>query len=384
MRNILFKDFITLQRGFDLPRRNMVPGQYPVVGSTTIIGWHNDYKKTPPGVVTGRSGSLGTVQFLNQPYWPHNTSLWVKDFMGNHPKYVYYFLQKFPLAHFNSGAGVPTLNRNDLENYQIDVHLIDNQRKIATILSAYDDLIENNTRRIAILEEMAQRIYSEWFIHLRYPGHVNDRLVDSGTELGNIPDGWEILRLKNIVNFVNDTTFAGEHLSNLHYLPIDCLPRKSLHVKNVKHWTEAQSSLQLFESGDVLFGAMRPYFHKVIISPFNGVTRKTCFVLRGKEKKYQSFSLLTMFQDSTIAFANSHSKGSTIPYAVWNNSLENMLVLVPTSILLDRFEELVSPMIKRICNTFFQNRNLSITRDLLLPKLISGKIDVTDLDIDIG
>ncbi len=231
---------------------------------------------------------------------------------------------------------------------------------------------------------MAQRIYSEWFIHLRYPGHVNDRLVDSGTELGNIPDGWEILRLKNIVNFVNDTTFAGEHLSNLHYLPIDCLPRKSLHVKNVKHWTEAQSSLQLFESGDVLFGAMRPYFHKVIISPFNGVTRKTCFVLRGKEKKYQSFSLLTMFQDSTIAFANSHSKGSTIPYAVWNNSLENMLVLVPTSILLDRFEELVSPMIKRICNTFFQNRNLSITRDLLLPKLISGKIDVTDLDIDIG
>ena len=159
LRRILFKDFVVLQRGFDLPSKDMVDGPYPVFGSTSIIGHHNEYKIEPPGVVTGRSGSLGFVQYVREKYWPHNTALWVKDFKGNLPQYVYYYLQTLDLKRFNSGAGVPTLNRNDLDTLEIAVHALSSQHKIAAILSAYDDLIENNTRRIKILEEMAQMIY---------------------------------------------------------------------------------------------------------------------------------------------------------------------------------------------------------------------------------
>jgi type I restriction enzyme S subunit len=83
-----FKDFVTLQRGFDLPKKNMIDGPYPVVGSTSIIGYHNEYKVKGPGVITGRSGSLGEVQYIKDDFWAHNTSLWVKDFKGNNPKYV--------------------------------------------------------------------------------------------------------------------------------------------------------------------------------------------------------------------------------------------------------------------------------------------------------
>ena len=111
VRHIPFKDFVVLQRGFDLPKKDMSDGSYPVIGSTSIIGHHNEYKVEPPGVITGRSGSLGIVQYIRDKYWPHNTALWVKDFKGNSPHNVYYYLQTLNLGRFNSGAGVPTLNR---------------------------------------------------------------------------------------------------------------------------------------------------------------------------------------------------------------------------------------------------------------------------------
>ncbi len=176
-------------------------GPYPVIGSTSILGYHNEYKKDPPGVVTGQSGSLGTVEFINKKYWPHNTSLWVKDFKDNDPKYVYYFLKDFGLERFNDGTGVPTLNRNDLDNYDIFVHALKEQQKIASILSAYDDLIENNSRRIKILEEMAQTIYKEWFVNFRFPGYEKTKFIDS--PLGRIPEKWKISEFKNFFKIYN-------------------------------------------------------------------------------------------------------------------------------------------------------------------------------------
>ena len=88
----IFNNFITLKRGYDLPQSDVMPGKYPVIASTAIKDYHNDFKVAPPGVVTGRSGSLGSVQYITEQYWPLNTTLYVKDFKGNFPKYVYYFL----------------------------------------------------------------------------------------------------------------------------------------------------------------------------------------------------------------------------------------------------------------------------------------------------
>jgi type I restriction enzyme M protein len=180
-----FREFVTLQRGFDLPRTEMRDGPFPVVGSTSIIGYHDKFKVNPPGVVTGRSGSLGTVQFLRERYWPHNTSLWVKDFKENDPRFVYYQLQDLDFARFNAGAGVPTLNRNHLDTLEVDVPPLPVQRRIAGTLSAYDELIENSQRRIRILEAIARALYREWFAHFRFPGHEKVPLV--GSPLGEIP-----------------------------------------------------------------------------------------------------------------------------------------------------------------------------------------------------
>ena len=120
-QEIEFKSFITLQRGFDLPKSRMKDGDVPVLGSNCIIGFHSEYKIEPPGVVTGRSGTLGLVQYTEKPFWPHNTALWVKDFKGNDPKFVYYKLQTLHLERFNGGVSVPTLNRNVLDTLKIQV-----------------------------------------------------------------------------------------------------------------------------------------------------------------------------------------------------------------------------------------------------------------------
>jgi len=277
------------------------------------------------------------------------------------------------------GAAQPQANAQVLTSFPVPLPSLPVQRKIAAILSAYDDLIENNTRRIQILEEMARDLYREWFVNFRFPGHEKVKMVES--ELGPIPEGWRVGTLKDLVECRRDSTRAGDHLSNRAYVPIDCIPRRSLTLLQAKSWEEAKSSLQLFEENDILFGAMRPYFHKVVIAPFKGVTRTTCFVLRPHRPELLGYVLLTMFQEATVKFATAHSQGATIPYAVWDGSLADMKVVLPYESLLLRFNNLVSPMLQMLKRALPKIRNLRKTRDLLLTKLISGGLNVSELDI---
>jgi type I restriction enzyme S subunit len=299
------------------------------------------------------------------------------------PFFLFYALQSDPLQGGLRARGTGTtvlgIKQSELRQVKIPVFSLPTQHKIAAILSAYDDLIENNLRRIKILEEIARNLYREWFVNFRFPGHQKVRMVNS--PLGKIPEGWKVGTLSEVFMLSREGTSAGDHLSDRKYVPVECLPRKSLALLEAFPWEEAQSSLQLFEEGDILFGAMRPYFHKVVIAPFKGVTRTTCFVLRPRRKFDLSFGLLALFQDETIKYATTHSQGATIPYAVWNGSLADMRIAIPESDLLERFHIAVSPILRCFQTAFPRSSNLRKTRDLLLPKLISGGLDVSKLNI---
>jgi type I restriction enzyme, S subunit len=130
-----------LQRGFDLPNRELRKGEFPVVYSNGIMNFHNEYKAKAPGVVTGRSGTIGKVNFIEQDYFPHNTSLWVTDFKGNDPKFIYYLYKSVKLEIFGTGSGVPTLNRNDVHIHKIPLPPLTEQQAIAEVLSDVDALI---------------------------------------------------------------------------------------------------------------------------------------------------------------------------------------------------------------------------------------------------
>ena len=402
LKKITFKEFVTLQRGFDLPKKNMKPGMYPVIGSTSIIGYHNEFKVDPPGVVTGRSGALGSVQYIPVKYWPHNTSLWIRDFKGNSPRYVYYFLQTLGLGQFNSGAAVPTLNRNDLDSLELKIHNLPTQRKIAVVLSTYDDLIENNTRRIKILEEIASAIYREWFVEFRFPGHEQVPMVES--ELGLIPHGWEVKKVEEFVvdhigggwgkedndskHIVPAYVIRGTDFSEVRHLAIDTCPLRYHTQSNFKSRELKPNDIVMeISGGSKDWGVGRSILvTPQLLSAFNEsvICASFCKKLSLDEKTFSPLIFIIYLQEAyksrNLELYELRSTGiRNFQFPVF---LQREQLPVPLFSIQRQFVAQVQPLIDSIQNIGTKNTNLRQTRDLLLPKLISGEIDVSKLDID--
>jgi len=158
------KEIAPLQRGFDLPISELTAGEYPVVFSNGALKTHNKYMAKAPGVVTGRSGTIGKVTYVEMNFWPHNTALWVTDYCGNDPKYIYYFYYQFKLERLGTGSGVPTLNRNDVHSVIKYIPSLPEQHKIAAFLSAVDKKIQILQKKKELLEQykkgLMQKIFS--------------------------------------------------------------------------------------------------------------------------------------------------------------------------------------------------------------------------------
>lgn len=163
-------DLITLKRGYDLPEKVRVNGPYPVISSAGVSGWHNEYKVEGPGVVTGRYGTLGEMYYTEGKYWPHNTALYVQDFKGNDPKYVYYLLSCLGRIRTSDKSAVPGVNRNEL--HEMAIPAINDpaiQIQVRKILEAIDKKIGLNNRINAELEAMAKTLYDYWFVQFDFP-----------------------------------------------------------------------------------------------------------------------------------------------------------------------------------------------------------------------
>jgi type I restriction enzyme S subunit len=240
-------------------------------------------------------------------------------------------------------------------------------------------LIENSRQRVGVLEDMARTIYREWFVHFRYPGHESVPVVDS--LLGPIPEGWVVGALGDLAVEVRDSVKRSDETRSLPYVPIDEMDSRSLTLYRSRPGDDAASSLRMFKEGDILFGAMRAYFHKVCLAPFDGVTRSTCFVLRSSPS-WRVLPLFYLDDDDTVAYASNHSSGSTIPYAKWSGVLSERRVALPPAPLAEAFSDVAEPMLAQARALASQIRTLAALRDLLLPKLVTGQIDVSGIDLD--
>jgi type I restriction enzyme S subunit len=151
-----------LQRGFDLPNSRLRRGTYPVVYSNGVLNRHAEYQVEGPGVVTGRSGTIGNVTFVDDNFWPHNTALWVTSFKGNDEKFIFYLFTTLSLEQFATGSGVPTLNRNDVHEYKVRIpQLRDEQKAIAEILTDMDAEIEAIEAKLAKARQIKQGMMQE-------------------------------------------------------------------------------------------------------------------------------------------------------------------------------------------------------------------------------
>lgn len=375
------KDILTISYGKSLTKKDRIPGNYNVYGSGGVIGTNKNYLVEGPGIIIGRKGTVGSVYYEKGNFYPIDTTYYIEKSEKYDIKFIYYMLRQARLDKMNSHSAVPGLNREDLYRLKFRIPEKPEQQKIASILSAFDDKIELNNEMNKTLEEIAQAIFKHWFIDFEFPNENGEPYKSSGgefvdSELGPIPKGWKVVNLREILDNICDSVKPGKEIEGLPYVPIDIIERKSIALKQFKSWEEAQSSLIKFKKDDILLGAMRVYFHKVSIAPCEGITRKTCFVLRPKKRFDLSYTLLLIFQDDTIKFADAHSKGTTMPYAVWDNGLAEMKIALPTEKIRQRFNELLYPIISKIRDCIFENLTLSQLRDTLLPKLISGEIRV--------
>ncbi|WP_374290363.1 restriction endonuclease subunit S [Desulfovibrio desulfuricans] len=275
-----------------------------------------------------------------------------------------------------TGATVAGIKQSELREVLLPVYQVPTQRRIASILSAYDDLIENNTRRIAILEEMARRIYEEWFVRFRFPGHEQVKMVES--ELGLIPEGWSWGRLRDIAADVRDSINPEATDPSTPYVGLEHIPRRSIGLSDWGFASEVQSTKLRFKSGDILFGKIRPYFHKVAVAPISGVASSDAIVIRAKKSAWYSLVLATVSSDAFVAEATQSANGTKMPRANWNVLLDYK-VPIPSATVLNKFNDFMSGVVGFIGTTTMKNRNLRATRDLLLPKLISGELDVSSL-----
>ena len=295
------------------------------------------------------------------------------------PQYLYQILrsndtlaQLQMLAESRSGT-FPQITYSELSNIMVSLPSQKAQKNIVSILSSLDRKIELNNKINADLEEMAQAIFKNWFVD--FEPFKDGKFVDS--ELGMIPEGWKVGTLKDLLYLRKDSIKAANK-GNLPYLPIDTIPMHCLVATDFKSNDEAKSSLQTFEQNDIVVGAMRVYFHRVILAPCKGITRTTCFVLSVKNENALAYSLMQCNQDEAISFAEKTSKGSTMPYAVWDGGYGEYKVVIPPSEVMKSFNDLLSNFFSKMNKNTIENSRLSFLRDTLLPRLMSGELEVPE------
>jgi len=372
---------VEFQRGFDLPTQDRIKGNYPLIASTGIDGYVKEYKALAPGVVTGRSGSLGKVLFIKDNYWPLNTTLWIKDFKSNYEKFIYYWLLSFPFEKYNAGTGVPTLNRNHI--HQVEVVLPENseeQQAIAAVLSSLDDKIELLQEQNKTLEAIAQAIFKEWFVNFNFPG-ATGKMIDS--ELGEIPEEWKIEKLKDVV--IENRRGISPHYSKSGVAVINqrCVRNGTITEEAIQfHNNEIQEAPTWFylQPKDILINSMGV-----------GTLGRVAQIFSKREKPYLIHSCITILRankeiiDPIILGYNikfledkieSMGAGTTGQTSLNNTLLGEMQIIIPDKRTQDQIIPALYYMSVKIDSNYTQIQTLSKLRDTLLPKLMKGEVRV--------
>jgi len=372
-RECTLGEVVRFQRGHDLPDQNRKPGEIPVIGSAGPNGWHNEAKAKGPGVSIGRSGaSIGKVTYTPTDYWPHNACLYVTDFLGNDPRFIYYFLKTKDLTSLNSGAAQPSLNRNFVHMVPVRVPGGNEQAAIADILSAYDDLIETNRRRIALLEEAARLLYREWFVYFRFPGYDHVPLTDG------LPEGWARQKLGELAETNRESFRAKELPDEIDYIDISSVAQGRVVSKNRMPASEAPGrARRKVQDGDVIWSNVRPNLraYALILDPDDLDVVSTGFTVLSASSVPFTWLYMFVTTDGFVGHLVNHATGAGYP-AVRPDDFERAEVVLPPKSLLDHFHEATEPNFRLIRILDQQNRKLAEARDLLLPRLMNGEIAV--------
>ena len=379
-------DLLTLQRGFDITKKQQAEGIFPVVSSSGVTSYHNEFMVKGPGVVIGRKGTLGSAFYIEGDYWPHDTTLWVKDFKGSDPKFIYYFLKTLRLERLDSGSSNPTLNRNFVHALNANKPEPSAQQKIAAVLSALDAKIDCNNRISAELEAMAKTLYDYWFVQFDFPDasgkpykSSGGKMVYNATLKREIPSGWHDSNVLAVADLLGGGTPAKKKPDYWggdipFFTPTDA--DGSIFKFSTADYITSEglkgSSTKLFSKHTVFITA-RGSVGRLVLAGVDMAMNQSCYALRAKTGVSHVF--LFFLAKELIHHLHVKSSGSVFDSIV-SNDIELTKLAIPKGEVIEMFAAVVEPAFEKIANNTKENQQLAQLRDWLLPLLMNGQVTV--------
>jgi type I restriction enzyme S subunit len=356
-----------------------------VFGTNGPIGWTAEPLCHEAGIIVGRKGAYRGVQFSPEPFFVIDTAYYLRLTSDDVDlKWAYYKLLTVDINRMDVGAAIPTTSRDEFYSLSLTYPARDKQRKDAAILSAYDDLIENNRRRMALLEEAARQLYREWFIRLRFPGHEHTRIIHG------VPEGWKRMSLAEVCTPRNgiQTGPFGSQLHQSDYtddgVPV-VMPKDIINfrvnvsgIARVPEFLADQLGRHRMQEGDVVYGRRGDIGRRGFISRRQAgwLCGTGSLRLRPNADVVASrYFFDALGAPDTAGTITARAKGSTMPN-LNATIMAGVPLLVPPYALQREYTEGVEPSFEMIETLVEQAQKLGVARDLLLPRLMSGEIQV--------
>jgi type I restriction enzyme S subunit len=381
-------DLLTLQRGFDITKKEQTDGIYPVVSSGGVSSYHNKFMAAGPGVVIGRKGTLGSAFYIETDFWPHDTTLWVKDFKGSDPKFIYYFLKTLRLERLDSGSSNPTLNRNFVHQLDANKPEPKTQKKISEALSALDAKIDCNNRVNAELEAMAKTLFDYWFVQLEFPDANGKpykfsagKMEYNATLKREIPVGWTASSIVAVADLLGGGTptkkkpeYWGGDIPFFTPTDADGTIFKFSTEDYITDDGLKGSSTKLFSKNTVFITA-RGSVGRLVLAGVDMTMNQSCYALRAKPGISHVF--LFFLAKELIHHLQVKSSGSVFNSIV-SNDIELTNLAIPEGETIKKFAAVVEPFFEKIANNTKENLYLAKLRDWLLPMLMNGQVTTAE------
>ena len=393
LEECILGDLVEFQRGYDLPKSKFVEGKYPVQSSNGILGYHNEYKVEGPGITIGRSGTVGNPHLIRENFFPHNTSLFVKDFKGNDIEYIYYLLQYLDLGNQKSGSGVPTMNRNHLHPIKIRAYRDKScQQRAIKILSLIDKKIQINNQINQELESMAKTLYDYWFVQFDFPDQNGKPYKSSGGKMvyhpelkREIPEGWGVEKIEDIAKTGSGGTPKSTNVSYYSNGEIPWINSGELEqtvITSTSNFITEEglnnSSAKLFPSGTILVAMYGATAGKVSFLTFEASTNQAicAIMLNDIRMRYYLKNVIEDLYQYLVKLSTGSARDN-----LSQDMIKNIKVVIPSNDILDRYYDFSNNIIKEITKKQQENEQLTQLCDWLLPMLMNGQVKVEDFTI---
>ena len=368
------------------------------VSKETFVKWTRRADVRHGDVILTREaplGEVGYVDFTDTVFLGQRLMQYRANRALLEPRFLLYsFLSKDLQnqfgAHEGSGSTVSHIRVGDCSKFQLSLPPLAEQKAIAEVLGALDDKIELNRRMNATLEAMARALFQSWFVDFdpvrakldgRKPVGMDEATAalfpDSfeESEVGHIPKGWTAGKLGDICTNSRRGIQPSDIAPNTPYIALEHMPRRCIALGDWDDSADVASGKSAFKKGEILFGKLRPYFHKVGVAPFDGVCSTDILVLAPMNPEWFGFLLGHASSDELIQFADLASTGTKMPRTNWGD-ISSFKVALPPKPIAAAFTRNIQPMLDHIHVNLYESRTLATLRDTLLPKLLSGELSV--------